>query len=162
MKGRKIIILLSIAVLAMMVTPVFANGNGGFSSDLLAGRKLIDVGDVYVMGAGEDTLIIEYKVEGCYLLETHLMVVDDPGDFPVNKGGNPQIRLFTYSTVPHDPMTTEYTYEVPVSGSGNYFIAAHAIVSCGCKVQTAWGDTDGASSFGGKNWAFFFEFSLPI
>jgi hypothetical protein len=160
MKGRKITILLSIGVLAMMVTPVFANGNGGFSSDLLAGRKLIDVGDVYVYG-GIGTLIIEYKVEGCYLLETHLMVVDDPGLFPVTKKGNPQVGLFTYSTVPHDPITTEFTYEVPVSGSGPFYIAAHAVVFCGCKVQTAWGDTDGASSFGGKNWAFYFEFSLP-
>jgi hypothetical protein len=169
MRAKKITMLLtSIAVLAIMVTPVFANGgNETYTSNLYATRQLIDVGDVVVERTSTTNLRITYMVdEGCYLLETHLEVVTDDDNFPMTGSGNPKIGKFTYATDPHDPMTTQAIYDVTVNPTDTtFYIAAHAVVSCGCKRETAWGDKDSCAAnmtpFPGNSWAFYFEFPPP-
>ncbi len=157
MRAKKIILLvIAIAVLALNVVPVFANG--GYESELWAGRDHNKVGMVTVDWWDGDTLRIKYETdEGCYLVETHLAVVTDPNDFPMTKSGNPKIGHFPYATE-HDPAVTEVTYYVDVSGLGPFYIAAHAVVSCDGECETAWGQGVYAN-FPGNSWAIYFTFT---
>ncbi|TDU34496.1 hypothetical protein BXY82_2821 [Gelidibacter sediminis] len=94
--------------------------------NLYAGQNIL-VGTVIVevIGANYE---ITYKLtnSGYCLAATHLSVVNDKLDFPMNNGGNPVIGHFEYSEN-HDCISS-YTYTVPTS-KGTY-IAAHAVVHC--------------------------------
>ena len=85
---------------------------------------------------------------------------DDPADFPLTKKGNPKIGHFTYA-MEHDPTETEVTYVVPVTGSGPFHIADHAVVYCDCTevFETAWGQGC-YTSFPGSSWAIYFTFTV--
>ena len=165
MKANKItLVLATIGLLALMVTPVLANGNGGngeYTSDLYAGRDHNVVGLVTVDRIG-DTLYVTYETTGCWsLVETHLVVASSYEEIPTTKKGNPKIGHFPYATE-HDPMVTTFTYEVPVD-DGMLYIAAHAVVYCDCSgvYETAWGQGDNALDFPGNSWALYFTFPDP-
>jgi hypothetical protein len=165
--NKTVLLLTLISLLALTATPVFpmvqANGcDHDYVSDLWAGRDHRVVGQVLVDYAC-GTITVTYETVGCWrLVETHLMVVDDPADFPLTKKGNPKIGHFTYAGE-HDPMETEVTYVVPVTGSGPFYIAAHAVVYCVCNEQseTAWGQGCRAVEFPGNSWALYFTFPVP-
>lgn len=163
--NRTVLLLTIISLLALTVTPVVpsALANGGchdYISDLYAGRDHQVVGQVLVDYC-PDTITITYETFDCWsIVETHLEVVDDPADFPLTKKGNPKIGHFTYA-MEHDPTETEVTYVVPVTGSGPFYIAAHAVVYCDCTevFETAWGQ--GCSTpFPGSSWAIYFTFTV--
>ena len=161
MKGKKILVLALIAMMAVSIPLAFANGvPHDYMSKLWAGRNHEEVGLVLVDWEDEDTLRITYEtVEGCYLIETHLAVVNDPDDFPMTNSGNPKIGHFPYANY-HDPPVTEFTYYVDVEGEGEFYIAAHAVVCCGCKCETAWGQGNYVE-FPGNSWALYFIFDVP-
>lgn len=96
------------------------------TTNLYAGQNIL-VGEVTV-GVVGDNYVITYKLtnNGFCITETHLSVVNEPGDFPISGGGNPKNGHFEYSNS-HECVSS-YSYEVPVS-KGPY-IAAHAVVNC--------------------------------
>jgi hypothetical protein len=160
MRGKKILVLSLILMMAASIPLAFANGvPHDYISKLWAGRKHYEVGLVLVDWMDEDTIRVTYETkEGCCLLETHLAVVTDPDDFPMTKSGNPKIGLFPYADY-HDPPATEVTYYVDIEGEGPFYIAAHAVVCCGCKCETAWGQGD-YMEFPGNSWAIYFIFDV--
>ncbi|WP_299399698.1 hypothetical protein [uncultured Gelidibacter sp.] len=94
--------------------------------NLYAGQNiLVGTVNVEVVGANYE---ITYNVTnaGYCLAATHLSVVSEKNDFPLNNGGNPVIGHFEYSET-HDCISS-YTYTVPTSKGT--FIAAHAVVHC--------------------------------
>lgn len=158
MKAKRIIFLvMATAILALNVMPVFANGL--YESELWAGRDHTKVGMVLVDWWDGDTIRIRYETdEGCYLVETHVAVADSLAGIPQTQKGNPKIGHFPYA-MEHDPPVTEVTYYIDVAGPGTYYIAAHAVVSCGGECETAWGQGDNVGEFPGNSWALYFWFS---
>jgi len=166
MKANRIILgLTALALLVLMVTPVFANGNGNgeLVTGLVVGRKEMPVGSVTVWeDAG--TLYVRYETTGCWsLVETHLAVASSLEGIPQTKKGNPIPGHFPYSA-DHDPMVTECTYELD-RGTGTLYIAAHAVVYCDCgccgRFETAWGEGPTSVQFPGRNWAMYFTYPPP-
>jgi len=105
-----------------------------FITVLCAGQD-IPIGDVIVENDGTNLYVTyEIKVEGWLLVETHLEVVEDVGDFPTTKKGNPKVGHFTWSN-DHSPPVETFTYTIPladigdgVSADDTVYIAAHAEV----------------------------------
>lgn len=94
--------------------------------DLIAGQNiLVGTVNVEVVGANYE---ITYNITnaGYCISETHLSVVTDKLNFPLNNAGNPVIGAFEYSMT-HECISS-YTYTVPTSKGT--FIAAHAVVHC--------------------------------
>lgn len=159
MQLRKIVMCLpAFALIAIMITPGLACE---LQTELWAGRDSNPVGNVTVYESGS-TLYVRYTTTGgWYLAETNLEVASSFEDIPQTKTGNPKIGKFTYKT-DHDPMVTEFTYEVP-RGSGMLYIAAHAVVYCGCTCvyETAWGQGPTHQPFPGNSWAIYFTYPAP-
>ena len=86
-------------------------------------------------------------------------MVTDPNDFPMTNSGNPKIGHFPYASY-YDPPVTMSTYYVDVEGEGPFYIAAHAVVCCGCECETAWGQGV-YEEFPGNSWAIYFIFDVP-
>lgn len=105
---------------------IFTGDCSKSSAQLYAGQHTL-VGEITVQEVGSN-YEITYNItnSGYCLTKTHLSVVEDPSDFPINGGGNPVNGAFEYS-MDHDCVSS-YTYEVPMS-KGEY-IAAHGVVVC--------------------------------
>ena len=147
MKVKKAKWLVVLMVVAMLVTlfPVmgFADDNGcleppaGADWVTLYAGQTIEVGKVYVWNDA-DTLFVQYWIDddawddgdGWGLYETHVHVGESLDDFPLNRGGNPQIGHFAYKAT-HDGVQC-YTEEIPLSELEEFgddlIIAAHAVV----------------------------------
>jgi hypothetical protein len=163
MKAKKITLLaMTVAMLALTIVPVFANGvPHDYKSKLWVGRDHKEVGLVLVDWIDDDTIRIIYETkDGCSLIETHLAVATCLDDIPQTNSGNPKIGHFPYSTE-YSPPVTEDTYYVDVEGEGPFYIAAHAVVRCGCKCETAWAQGCNAEEFPGRSWALYFIFDVP-
>jgi hypothetical protein len=123
-----------------------------FQTDLIAGQHT-DAGDVLVWKEG-CTLFVKYVASGCWrITETHLHVAGSWEEIPQTKKGNPIPGKFDHKGS-HDRVT-EVTYEIDLGGlcDSSVCIAAHAVVKCDGREETAWGDGTG---FPGKNWAMYF------
>jgi len=83
--------------------------------DLLAGQTE-KVGEVEVWN-DEDFLYVKYiiTVPDWCLTETHLAVVTDVDDFPVNKGGNPKVGHFPYQCC-YDEDTAQWVFQFKEDG----------------------------------------------
>jgi len=153
---RILIFLPALALIAIMITPGLACE---LQTELWAGRDHNPVGTVTVDIVG-DHLHITYRTTGCwYLAETNLAVTNSFEDIPQTNKCNPKVGQFPYKT-DHDPMVTEFTYEVPL-GSGTHYIAAHAVVYCDCGEgfsETAWGQGPTHQEFPGNSWALYFTY----
>jgi hypothetical protein len=126
------------------------------TTHLLAGQTTY-AGDVVVSGDGA-TLSVKYDpAPGCLLMETHLHVADALAAIPQTKKGNPIPGQFEFKTE-HVPPATEFTYSIDASRwlpTMDLYIAAHAVVKCNGRTETAWADGPG---FGGANWATYFMY----
>jgi|GEM_PF-6025324 len=102
---------------------------------LYAGQD-IPVGTVSVEN-DDDYLYVTYEIDDAYyedgegwaIYETHVHVGVSLADFPLNRGGNPQIGHFTYKAY-HDGVRT-YTEVIALGewGEGDeILIAAHAVI----------------------------------
>jgi hypothetical protein len=127
--------------------------------DLVVGRKKIDVGDVVVWGDGQ-YLFVKYVLSnaGCLLTEIHFAIEDASDKIP-QKNGNPIPGHFEYS-MEFGTGVPEFTYP-PIdatqwSPTAKLYIAAHAVVVCGVKEETAWG---AGNDFEGRNWAMYFDYT---
>jgi len=142
-KAKWLVILMVVAMLLTMV-PVMAFADepecleppaGAEEVTLYAGQD-IDVGTVYVWNDA-DTLYVQYLIddvawddgEGWGLYETHVHVGNSLGDFPLNRGGNPQIGHFAHKAT-HDGVQC-YTQPIPLGdweADDKLLIAAHAVI----------------------------------
>ena len=94
-------------------------------TDLIAGKNMY-AGTVSVTKLDDETLEVSFNAApGFCITETHLHVAAEPGDFPVNGGGNPKIGNFDYQGS-HN-CEGQVVYTVPATGA---YIAAHAVVKC--------------------------------
>ena len=125
------------------------NGNGPKTVDLLAGQDM-KVGEVTTWN-DDDYIYVKYELdedaidEGWCITETHVHVGKDLEDFPLNRGGNPQIGHFDYKEK-HDPCVKEYKYEILLDDHGweagdDLLIAAHAVVETQISKATIYGVT---------------------
>lgn len=158
-------LLLAIAGAATAATVVPINaGNGAYvAGTITVSNNGSTVTVVYETSSG-DTAERDWK-----LGTTHLDVECDPGDFPTNRGGNPQVGRFEFSN-DHDPQVDvfTYTFQAPegcaVACQDSIVIAAHAVVYAYDPVsggvlgkETGWGN---GNAFPGNNWATWFEVPL--
>ena len=102
------------------------------SVNLYAGQHIL-VGNVTVTGS-DGNYDVTYNITnvGYCLVETHLSVVTNTNDFPMNNGGNPVIGQFEYSNENHSCISS-YTYSVNLSDyqtGDDIYVAAHAVVNC--------------------------------
>ena len=184
MKTKKIMLSLSmLTIVALMITPTFANGVEYFS-DLVAGQDEANpVGAVTIyfnnahteMYIKLDTSVLPYgyppyTTQGdCELVETHIWVGDDLDEVPRTKKGNPKIGHFDYAeTLPDGTQT--FTQTVDVSGlDDEIFILIHAVVDCPCKGQeTAWGEGPESTMFSenqdifGNRWGYYISIDKSV
>jgi len=126
-----IITLFLVGVLTMAFSPLTTAHTEAdpFVTDLIAGQT-VDAGDVSVWNDGVH-LYVKYETAGDWCLSTtNLDVATTLGEIPHTKKGLPIPGQFDYP-MPHDPCTTEYTYEIDLNGWGpgtKLYIAAHAVV----------------------------------
>lgn len=136
-------------------SPVSYSAEEPFVTDLIAGRQ-IDVGDVLVWN-DDATLFVKYAIEldDWCLLQTHLHVATSPEGIPQTRKGNPIPGRFLRK-MGHE-CDTEFTYEFDLvwEPGTELFLAAHADVSNG---EGAWA---AGEDFPGKNWATYFNFTIP-
>lgn len=99
-------------------------------ADLYAGQHIL-VGNVSVTGSNGSYEVTYNITNGGYCLsESHLSVVTDPNNFPMNNG-NPPPGKFQYKES-HDCLSS-YTYSVNLADfqeGDEVYIAAHAVVNC--------------------------------
>lgn len=133
MRKRVALLLTFLMVLMMFSTSTFADSHIS-EYPLLAGQDM-EVGTVKVSNDGE-YLYVEYVLneaaldEGWCITETHTHAGAELSDFPLNKGGNPQVGLFDFNMT-HEPCVEEHEEVIPMEGfeSGDdILIAAHAVV----------------------------------
>ncbi len=170
---KRILALLVIPVLMVfLVTPVLAQVNLPYTTDLIAdGRETaLDVGDLTVAADGTVTFqIVETDPSHGWLLEeTHLYVGDEapaksaPGQFPYKHDG--------LGGVASDPYSIDLA-AADEDGDGIVYIAAHAelIMQIGVDPdtgepiyadETAWATGDEPIGKG-KNWATCFSVTVP-
>jgi hypothetical protein len=161
--SRISLLLLSVTLLGMLITPVFANGDI-YYSDLIAGQHYV-VGDVTITFNDPHTmLIITIETTDCDIVETHVWVGDDLGDVPRTKKGNPKIGQF-----PEVPITVSdkmVVYEVDISSLGStLYLIVHAVVDCPCLgEETAFGEGipqaalfETRPDIFGSRWGYFIE-----
>ena len=145
-----------LSMIALMVTPVFANGGGNgdeFESELIAGQYNV-VGNV-VITVEYETLTIEITSD-CDIVETHVWVGDDLEDIPRTKKGNPKIGHFPYTADDEIDLTQL---------DDTIYVLIHAVVDCPCGEETAWADTFGTPfsdepAIFGNRWGYFLTLSL--
>ena len=168
---KKILALLVIPVLlAALVTPVLAQENALFTTDLIAdGRgEAPVVGTLTIAADGTITFQIDEAATEWRLDETHLYVGDEPparsapGRFPYKDEGLGGVASHAYVV---DLAAAD------LDGDGIVYVAAHAalIMQVGedpetgepiYADETAW--AQGEEAIGkGKNWATFFSVTLP-
>ena len=126
----------------------------GGTTDLVSGSKLDPVGTVTVEQVGTK-LYVTYAVTkpGCYLTETHIAVAANAASIP-QANGNAQPGQFAYSQL-QPAGTTEYTSPgIDAPATGDFYVAAHAKITCAGKQASAWGKGTG---FPGKDWSMYFE-----
>lgn len=130
-------------------------------TNLCAGQD-IDIGNTIVENDGTNLYVTyEITVEGWLLVETHLEVVEDKGDFPTTKKGNPKVGHFTWSN-DHSPPVDTFTYTIPLVDIGDgvatgdpVYIAAHAAVVkiTGDGITEFWAsNVDGDNTDQGLQW----------
>ncbi|MBN1152613.1 MAG: hypothetical protein JXA58_05320 [Dehalococcoidia bacterium] len=117
-------------LLSIGVAPAMADTPAGATVQTLYAGQDMPVGSVTVWNDTE-YLYVDYVVdaEDWVMFETHLEVVCDPADFPVNKSGNPQVGHFTYGETLNPP-ATEWSQVIDLDAicGTSLFIAAHAVV----------------------------------
>ena len=127
--------------------------------------------DIYVGGVriwnDDDNLYVMYSVwgTGWEITETHLAVATSLAGIPQTKSGNPKVGHFAYQMMHDPPVTTEYTYTIPLDwGEGTLlYIAAHAVVQTWDPIyqeETAWADCEPNAVFPGKNWATYVTYTV--
>jgi len=98
---------------------------------LCAGQNM-DVGTITVWDDGTN-LYVKYETRGDWMMtETHLAVVDDDGDFPTTKTGNPKVGYFPDGD-DYDPPVSKDTFTFNLDDEGwasctDLYVAAHAVV----------------------------------
>lgn len=135
---------------------------------LYAGQNLL-FGMIKVWIEG-DYLNIEYYIwqEPCWCFkETHLHVATSLGDIPQTKKGNPIPGKFDYKGE-YDDCKSKVNYQIDMKANKwdvntQLYIAAHAVVKCGSREETAWGSCcSDCIPFNpaekGKNWATYFMY----
>jgi hypothetical protein len=143
-KKAKWLVVLMVVAMIVSLGPVMAGANdnncpvppvGAEEITLYAGQH-IDVGTVYVWNDAE-YLYVQYMIDddawddgdGWGLYETHVHVGEGLEDFPLNRGGNPQIGHFTYKEY-HEGVRC-YTEIIPLGdweAEDELLVAAHAVV----------------------------------
>ena len=158
-----LILILVVAVVIPMAAQAHTEADPA-KKDMWAGRD-IKVGSVWLWNDA-DNIYVQYNTEGCWqLTETHLDVAQTFADIPKTRSGNPKVGHFalpdgTRTGMEHDtavPVHT-YTYVVPLDGlSGWVVIAAHAVVNCDGREETAWGGCNPfhPPDYRGGNWAHY-------
>lgn len=126
--------------------------------DLIA-IQTMDVGSVVVENTA-DMLYVTIAAEGEWLLLNAHVFAGDFADLPTTPTGNPKVGDFPYKEV-FATYPSETTFEIPLTLSGDYTIAAHTELvrmENGVIVEqvTAWGE---GNTFPGKNWAMYFSYS---
>ena len=114
--------------------------DGSFSTALIAGKD-IEVSRVIVWN-DRGNLFVKYLIENdltpgdlsddgalTLITETHLAVSTSLEAIPLNRGGNPKVGKYEYST-DHSPGVSEYTYEIENTWERGTVltISAHAVV----------------------------------
>lgn len=138
-KLSSLLIILSLAVIVLPVGVTVAHTEDEpLSVDLLVG-KTKDIGDVKVWNDRENLYVSYVSSTDACLRLTHLAVVTDLADIPLNREGRPAIFQFEYSD-PHD-CVQEYTYVINLAEKGwtvdtPLYIAAQAAT----RTETAWAD----------------------
>jgi hypothetical protein len=130
-----------------------------------------NVGTVTVHNDTEN-LYVTYDINdpNWYLVETHVAVATSLSGIPQNRRGNPKVGHFPDSN-DHDPidMIGTFTVVVPLSslGGDSLVIAAHAAIQKIISIdpfetmnETAWADGCSGTSFPGKNWATYLDFTV--
>jgi len=99
---------------------------------LMAGQTN-EVGKITVWAEG-GYLNIKYSITNTEwgICETHLSVKNKANEIPHNNAGNPKIGQFEKIDTFVLPGVSEKTYQFPMNGFTNFYIAAHAVV----KTQT--------------------------
>ncbi len=123
-----------------------------FSTKLMAGQNL-KVGEISITVDRAEYFIVTYTITepGYCLKETHLSVVNQYADFPVNQSGSPVVGDFEYSE--NHTCSDEVSYTIPMAKG--YVIAAHAVVKGqSSSSETAWAE---GCNFAGDNWAMYFN-----
>lgn len=135
----------------LFVTMLMAGTGQALTTDLIAGRTKVPVGEVSIWD-DSGYLYVKFLItdSDVVITETHVHVAIDDGDgypdsgdtypIPLTKSGSPKIGNFDFSSV-HDPAVTEYTYEIPLDewdGITELFVAAHAVVGIGTSINPAY------------------------
>lgn len=135
------------------------------STPLVAGQYS-EIGDVVVTQT-EDRICVSFDIteDDWYLVETHVAIVTDVGDFPRTRDNSPRIGHFPMQR-PHYHEERSYEHCVTIDSLGcgadaGLYIAAHASVerrSCdGVERETAWGRGE---AFQCSSWAMYFSHEL--
>ncbi|WP_340818946.1 hypothetical protein [Methanolobus sp. WCC4] len=163
MKNSKNIWLLTAIFLIISSSSIaYADENDTITTQALYAAKNIDVGTLNVSNDTEYLYITYETMNGWTILETHLEVVNDSEDFPVNGGGNVVPGHFTYKNDSIPAGTTIQDYVIPLEAylpakNNTLYIAAHAVVSNGTSEEGAWAN---GTRFSDKNWATYFTYTI--
>lgn len=128
MKRLLLMLVLAAAIAVAAPAAAFAHtADNPYVTDLVYGRKLVDIGDVKVWNDAS-YLYVKYVVTapGWYLFNTHVEVKTRVSDIPQAKG-NAVPGRFTFKE--DVGFATEFTQKVPLSkwaGGTQLYIAAHA------------------------------------
>lgn len=159
-QARKFVYLFLIIML--IVIPIRAFTSQAKTVDLLAGKKMVDVGDVTVWNDEYNIYITYTTNEDWCLTATHLQPIDDLTAITGTKKGNPVPGQFFYKE--RHLCVDEYTYTVPMTPNWKNIkpqivIAAQADVrgKNGGGKQGAWA---GDREVPGKNWALYFDYKI--
>lgn len=96
-------------------------------TDLVYGRKNIDVGDISVRWDATDVFVTFEADAPWVIYKTHVEFVPDEADLPQNNGGLIPGQ-FTYGSGPYVPGVTgdTITFPIPAGGLDEYVMAFHA------------------------------------
>ena len=115
---RTLAAIVALTLVASFVSPVFATdtgfahdfGPGKYTADLVAGAKMVDVGDVEIFN-DQQKLYINVLADGWTVAEVKIYVGQDP--VPVNSKGLPVMSYFPYGQ--DTGLTSEYRLALDVN-----------------------------------------------
>jgi hypothetical protein len=123
-----------VAVLSMLAAAALTVGAsaatvGQTTFPMIAGQNQT-VGTVTVDVVDSTTVTVSYATNsGWCMTQTHVDVVTNTTDFPLNKSGNPQVGLFPQGTTfTPNCVSTAGPYTFTINTTGNLYVAAHAVV----------------------------------
>ena len=167
------------AVCALLVASSSASSYWG---SIWAGQ-FSEAGEFHVYTVGSALKIQIIPLFGWKIMESHVEIVTDEGDFPSNNKGNPKVGHFRWSvTTAPTNMPHEYSIlfeDIPAVATNNVYIAIHTVMvkldGFGAIIQeeTGWcgpcshdGWVPGLplpnnfTKWGGNAWGYYFMFTL--